>query len=99
MPDVAEFWTHPRDWRLNIQADGAIHNTYGDDVTLIAQAGRVLGMTSQQIQHMIGTLDRARAIRTQQAYPLAFFELHMRHRRGPLLDGSSAAFPEVKFIP
>ena len=99
MPDVAEFWTHLRGWRLNIQADGAIHKTYGDDATLIPQAGKVLGMTNQQIQDMIGTLDPARAVRIQQAYPLAFFDLHLRHRRGHLLDGPSAAFPEVKFIP
>ncbi|GGW58349.1 hypothetical protein GCM10010503_39250 [Streptomyces lucensis JCM 4490] len=59
----------------------------------------VLGMTSQQIQDMIGTLDPARAVRVQQTYPLAFFDLHLRHRRGHLLDGPSAAFPEVKFIP
>ncbi|MFF4845826.1 alpha/beta hydrolase family protein [Streptomyces collinus] len=99
MPDVAEFWTHLRGWRLNIQADGAVHKTYGDDATLIPQAGKVLGMTNQQIQDMIGTLDPARAVRIQQAYPLAFFDLHLRHRRGHLLDGPSAAFPEVKFIP
>ncbi|MFE8950515.1 hypothetical protein [Streptomyces sp. NPDC007856] len=99
MPDVAEFWTHLRSWRLNIQADGAIHKTYGDDATLIVQAGTILGMTNQQIQDMIGTLDPARAVRIQQAYPLAFFDLHLRHRRGHLLDGPSAAFPEVKFIP
>ncbi|MFD8764045.1 alpha/beta hydrolase family protein [Streptomyces mirabilis] len=99
MPDVAEFWTHLRGWRLDIQADGAIHPSYGDNVTLIPQAGKILGMTDQQIQDMIGTLDRARAVRIQQAYPLAFFDLHLRHRRERLLDGPSTAFPEVKFIP
>ncbi|WP_328432544.1 alpha/beta hydrolase family protein [Streptomyces sp. NBC_00453] len=99
MPDVAEFWTHLRAWRLNIQADGAIHNSYGDNATLIPQAGKILGMTDQQIQDWVGTLDPARAVRIQQVYPLAFFDLHLRHHRGHLLDGTSAAFPEVKFIP
>lgn len=99
MPDVAEFWTHLRGWRLGIQADGAIHLSYGDTATLIPQAGKILGMTDQQIQDMIGTLDPARAVRIQQAYPLAFFDLHLRQRGGHLLDGPSAAFPEVKFIP
>lgn len=99
MPDVAEFWTHLRGWRLDIQADGAIHNSYGDNATLIPQAGMILGMTDQQIQDWIGTLDPARSVRIQQAYPLAFFDLHLRHRRGHLLDGPSTAFPEVKFLP
>ncbi|WP_433893188.1 alpha/beta hydrolase family protein [Streptomyces sp. CA-111067] len=99
MPDVEEFWTRLRSWRLDIQADGAIHNSYGDDATLIPQAGKILGMTDEQIQDWIGTLDPARSVRIQQAYPLAFFDLHLRHRRGHRLDGPSPAFPEVKFIP
>ncbi|AYN40138.1 acetylhydrolase [Streptomyces dangxiongensis] len=100
MPDVAEFWTHLRGWRLDIQADGAIHNSYGDNATLIPQAGKILGMTTQQIQDWIGTLDPARAVRIQQAYPLAFFDLNLRHRgQGHLLDGPCPAFPEVKFLP
>jgi dienelactone hydrolase len=98
MPDVAEFWMHLRGWRLNVQAEGAVHKSYGDDATLIPQAGKILGMTDQQIQDMIGTLDPARAVRIQQAYPIAFFDQHLRHRRGHLLDGPSPAFPEVKFI-
>ncbi|GHK01563.1 hypothetical protein SY2F82_33600 [Streptomyces sp. Y2F8-2] len=56
-------------------------------------------MTDQQIQDWIGTLDPARAVRIQQAYPLAFFDRHLRHRGRHLLDGPSAAFPEVKFLP
>ncbi|MFJ3306482.1 alpha/beta hydrolase family protein [Streptomyces sp. NPDC086549] len=100
MADVEEFWTHLRGRRLDIQADGAVHNSYGDNATLIAQGGKILGMTDQQIQDMIGTLDPARAVRIQQAYPLAFFDLHLRHRgQAHLLDGPCPAFPEVKFIP
>jgi hypothetical protein len=33
----------------------------------------------------------------QRAYPLAFFDLHLRHR-GHLLDVPSPRFPEVTFI-
>lgn len=56
-------------------------------------------MTYEELQGWIGTLDPARAVRIQQAYPLAFFDLHLRGRRGHLLDGPSPAFPEVKVIP
>jgi hypothetical protein len=55
-------------------------------------------MSDEELENWIGTLDPARAARIQQAYPLAFFDLHLR-RRGQLLDGPSAAFPEVTFIP
>lgn len=99
MPDVAEFWTHLRGWRLDIRAEGAVHNSYGDNATLIPQAGALLGMTDQEIQSWVGTLDPARSVRIQQAYPRAFFDLHLRHRGGHLLDGPSPAFPEVAFLP
>ncbi|MFI1092028.1 alpha/beta hydrolase family protein [Streptomyces sp. NPDC020917] len=99
MPDIAEFWTHLRGWRLDIQAEGAVHNSYGDNATLIPQAGAILGMTDQEIQSWVGTLDPARSVSIQQAYPRAFFDLQLRHRGGQLLDGPSPAFPEVTFLP
>ncbi|MET8625958.1 acetylhydrolase [Kitasatospora sp. NPDC004669] len=97
--DAETFWTHLRGWRRTVQAEGAVHNSYGDDMTLIPQAGKLLGMSEQQIQQQVGTLDPGRGILIQQAYPLAFFDLHLRHRRGHLLDGPSPRFPEVTFIP
>ncbi|GHI05054.1 acetylhydrolase [Streptomyces cellostaticus] len=97
-PSVAEFWSHLRGWRLNVQAEGAVHSSYCDVQVLIPQLAPALGMSDADLQSWIGTLDPARAVRIQQAYPLAFFDLHLR-RRGHLLDGPSAAFPEVKFIP
>jgi len=57
------------------------------------------GAGDEELQGWIGTLDPARAVRIQQAYPLAFFDRHLRGRRARLLDGPSAAFPEVKFLP
>ncbi|GHF21100.1 alpha/beta hydrolase family protein [Streptomyces morookaense] len=98
-PAVAEFWSHLRGWRLNVQAAGAIHSSYGDNQALIPQLAKVVEMTDEQLRDWIGTLDPARAVRIQQAYPLAFFDLHLRHRRGHLLDGPAAAFPEVAFLP
>ncbi|MFF2625532.1 alpha/beta hydrolase family protein [Kitasatospora griseola] len=98
-PYVAEFWSHLRGWRLEVRAAGAVHPSYGDNVTLIPQAGRLLGLTEEQIARMVGTIDPARALLIQQAYPLAFFDLHLRHRRGALLDGPSPRFPEVAYLP
>lgn len=77
--------------RRRLNADGAIHKSYGDDAILIPQAGRILGMTDRQIQDVIGTLPPARTVRIQQAYLLAFFDQHLRHRRGHLLHGPSPA--------
>jgi predicted dienelactone hydrolase len=99
-PSVAEFWSHLRGWRLNVQAEGAVHSSYCDVQFLIPQLARAAGMSAADLQGWIGTLDPLRAVRIQQAYPLAFFDLHLRHRaaRGRLLDGPSPAFPEVRFL-
>ncbi|MGC4813161.1 alpha/beta hydrolase family protein [Micromonospora sp. DT228] len=98
-PAVAEFFTHLRGWRLNVQAEGAIHVSYGDNQWLVPQLARVVGMSDEDLADWIGTLDPARAVRIGQAYPLAFFDLHLRHRGGHLLSGPSRSFPEVTFIP
>ncbi|MGC5285343.1 alpha/beta hydrolase family protein [Micromonospora sp. DT231] len=98
-PAVAEFFTHLRGWRLDIQATGAVHSSYGDNQWLLPQLARIIGMSDEELAGLVGTLDPARAVRIGQAYPLAFFDLHLRHRGGHLLSGPSRSFPEVTFIP
>ncbi|MFF4298528.1 alpha/beta hydrolase family protein [Streptomyces vinaceus] len=98
-PEAAAFWSHLRGWRLNIQAQGAAHFSYGDNEALFPQVAKLLGWSGQQLQDVIGTLDPAQAVKIQQAYPLAFFDEHLRHRRGHLLDGPSPTFPAVAFLP
>jgi predicted dienelactone hydrolase len=97
-PAVGEFWSLLRGWRLNVQAAGGLHGSYCDHQWLIPQLAAITGMSDDELAGWIGTLDPAPAVRIQQAYPLAFFDLHLRHR-GRLLDSPSPAFPEVKFIP
>jgi predicted dienelactone hydrolase len=97
-PSVAEFWSHLTGWRLNVQADGAVHSSYCDVQWLVPQLAKAIGMSDEELQGWIGTLEPARAVRIQRAYPLAFFDQHLRGRREHLLDGPSPAFPEVKFI-
>ncbi|MFF1711484.1 alpha/beta hydrolase family protein [Streptomyces sp. NPDC058268] len=99
VPAVAAFWSHLRGWRLNIEARGAAHVSYGDNEALFPQVAKLYGWSEQQLQDVIGTLDPEQAVQIQQAYPLAFFDEQLRHRRGHLLDGPSPAFPAVTFLP
>jgi hypothetical protein len=55
-------------------------------------------MSDEDLVRWIGTLNPARAVKIQQAYPLAFFDFHLRGRRSHLLDGPNPAFPEIRFI-
>ncbi|GLL04576.1 alpha/beta hydrolase family protein [Dactylosporangium matsuzakiense] len=98
-PSVAELWSHLRGWRRNLQAIGAVHSSYSDYQALMPQLAVVAGMSDEELRDWIGTLDPARAVRIQQAYPLAFFDLHLRQRRQHLLDGPDPAFPDVMFVP
>ena len=97
-PQVAEFWSHLRGWRREIRADGVQHNSYEDTQALVPQLAKIIGLSDAELHDLIGDLDPGRSVRIQQAYPLAFFDKHLRHRGGHLLDGPSPAFPEVKFL-
>jgi predicted dienelactone hydrolase len=96
---VAEFWPLLHRWRLEVHADGASHSAYCDYQWLLPQLAAISGMSDEDLAGWIGTLDPARAVRIQQAYPLAFFDLHLRRKRQRLLDGPNPAFPEVRFVP
>jgi hypothetical protein len=46
-PSVADFWSHRTGWRLNVQADGAIHSSYCDTQWLIPQLAKAIGMSDE----------------------------------------------------
>ncbi|RAK30409.1 platelet-activating factor acetylhydrolase isoform II [Actinoplanes lutulentus] len=98
-PPVEEFWQLLRGWRLNVHAKGSRHVAYCDYETVIPQLLTRMGADEKEAEGWIGTLDPDRAMRIQQAYPLAFFDRHLRGARSRLLDGPSRAFREVRFIP
>nr|AGU11308.1 hypothetical protein [uncultured organism] len=95
---VAQFWSHLTGWRLNVQACGAAHNAYDDYQVLLPQIGAALGWSDELLESWNGTIDTGLAVRIQQAYPLAFFDLHLRHRRQRLLEGPSPAFRKVRYL-
>ncbi|WP_283137099.1 alpha/beta hydrolase family protein [Rhizohabitans arisaemae] len=96
-PVLRKFWDGLRGWRLNLTLKGAAHNSFGDDVLLIPMAAKALGLTKQQLEEVVGTIPAARALAFQRAYVPAFFDLHLRGRKVPLLDGPSPDFPEVGY--
>lgn len=97
-PDAQEFWTHLLGWRRYVELEGAEHLSFTDTEGLILQAAKILGLGQEAVLGYVGTMDPDEGVRIQQAYPLAFFDLHLRHRASRLLDGPSPEFPAVKFI-
>ncbi|MFF3670960.1 alpha/beta hydrolase family protein [Microtetraspora malaysiensis] len=98
IPDLATFWSNLKGWKLNIRTEGVEHASYGDLEMIAPQAAALLKWTPAQLAEQIGTLAPKRGEAVQRAYPLAFFDLHLRGR-GHLLDGPSPRFPEVTLIP
>ena len=82
-----------------MQADGGLHRSYTDYQLLVAELADIIGMSEADLEGWNGTLDAGRAVKIQQAYPLAFFDRHLRGRRSRLLDGPTPAFPEVRYLP
>ena len=96
--DAREFWTHLKGWRRYLQLDGAQHLAFTDVEGIIVPAAPLLGLSRQDVEGYVGTMDPAEGVRIQQAYPRAFFDLHLRHRPSRLLDGPSPEFPSVLFM-
>ncbi|MFH8624728.1 hypothetical protein ACH4A8_23045 [Streptomyces vietnamensis] len=53
---LRSFWSHLWGWRLNVQARGAVHVSYGDDEALFPQVAKLLGRSGQRLQDVIGAL-------------------------------------------
>ena len=95
----AKFRANQRGWRLNLELTGSAHNSFTDFQALVPQTAGVLGLPPDTVQQLIGTIDPHRSIINQRAYLTAFFDTHLRHRDGHLLDHPSHHFPEMQFIP
>jgi alpha-beta hydrolase superfamily lysophospholipase len=95
----AKFWANQRGWRLNLQLTDSEHGSFTDFQALIPQTADVLNLPPETVQQAVGTIDPHRSIKNQRAYLTAFFDTHLRHRDGHLLDHPSPRFPEMQFIP
>jgi hypothetical protein len=78
---------------------GSTHATFEDVAVLLPQAAAILDLSPEQVAAVVGTIDAQRAVTVLRAYVNAFFDRYLRHRRGPLLDGPSARYPEIRFTP
>lgn len=97
-PSWPEIWPRLRGWRRHLRLTGTRHFSYTDYETFMPQVAARLGATDEQLAEFIGPLDGTRAIDVQRRFLLAYFDLHLRGRRAPVLEGPSPRYPEVRFI-
>ncbi|GAV41496.1 alpha/beta hydrolase family protein [Streptomyces acidiscabies] len=97
-PSWSEVWPRLRGWRRQLRVTGTRHFSYTDYEVFMPQVAARLGATEEQLAKFIGPLGSARAVDIQRRFLLAHFDLHLRGRRAPILDGPSSRYPEVRFI-
>ncbi len=98
-PAWAAFADGLRGWRREIRVAGSRHLAFHDTVLLGPALPRLTGATPALVAEAYGVIDGRRAVELTRAYVRAFFDLHLRHRRSPLLDGPSPRYPDVTFVP
>lgn len=94
----AAFWTNQRAWSRELRLAGATHLGLSDLQVALPAIGQVMGLTADELALALGSIDPARSVAVQRAYVTAFFDRHLRGRRGRLLDQPSPWFPEVTFV-
>jgi platelet-activating factor acetylhydrolase isoform II len=101
-PTLREFLAGLTGWRRCLTMTGSGHYSYTDDEEFLSHLtnARIIPphLVSQVVIPAIGTIDPARAIRTERAYISAFFDQHLRNRPSSLLNRPSPHYPAIQFI-
>lgn len=90
-----QLWDRLRGPRYWVQLDGSRHLSFTDFQVLLPQTGLPL----EEYEPVVGGIDGRRSVAVQRAYVRAFFDRHLRHTGGRLLDGPSGRYPELRFLP
>ncbi|MDF2663770.1 MAG: FtsX-like permease family protein [Paenibacillus sp.] len=97
-PDWKSLWEHSTGWKLDLNVPHGMHFTLTDYQAILPQLKEKLELPDKMVEGSIGTVDPTRSIATQSAYIAAFFDRHLRHMSGELLEGPSPEFPDIEFI-
>ncbi|MCQ6563392.1 alpha/beta hydrolase family protein [Paenibacillus mendelii] len=96
--DWKYFWEHSTGWKLDLNVPQGMHFTFTDYPAILPQLQEKLGLSDAFLERAIGTVDPTQIIATARAYFEAFFDLHLRHRSGSLLDAPSPIYPDIDFV-
>jgi predicted dienelactone hydrolase len=88
-PTWGRDWKNMTGWKRWVTVKGMGHNAFTDYAPLMA------GLIKDE--EMFGTLPGTRSLEITRKYVGAFFDLHLRGRSQPLLDGPGKRYPEVAF--
>ncbi|MCX5214786.1 esterase [Kitasatospora sp. NBC_00240] len=98
-PSWEAFWQHTRGWHADVTLTGSRHGSYTDAESLLPQLARQDAAPAATVTDDIGTVRPERAVAATRAYLASFFDRWLRGRDDHLLDGPSAGFPEMRYVP
>jgi hypothetical protein len=99
-PSWAELWENSTGWHVDLHLTGAkSEDSYKDNVPLLPQIARQLGLPGRFVTDDIGDVDPPRAVHTERTFLAAFFDRWLRGGAGRVLDGPSRRLPDVTFVP
>ncbi|MFG2909772.1 alpha/beta hydrolase family protein [Kitasatospora sp. NPDC048286] len=92
-----EAWRHLTGWKRWLDLPEAGHLSFCDVHWLVDALGIREQLPPEGLAEQYGSIKGDRALAATRAYLGAFFDRHLLDRPGRLLDGPSAAYPEVRF--
>jgi len=98
-PTLGSFLAASTGPKLHLALDDSQHPSFSDFEELVSQLAQALGLTPDQVQGIIGTIDPKTAVTDERVYIRAFFYKYLRHRDERLLDGPSPRYPDIQFEP
>jgi hypothetical protein len=99
-PSWKLLWDNSTGWHVDLHlTKAASEDCYKDNVPLIPQIARQLGLPRSFVTGDIGSIDPARAVHTEETFVAAFFDRWLRGGDGHVLDGPSPNLPDVTFVP
>lgn len=93
-PGWQAFRAHTPGWNRQLTLRGSEHASFTDAEALLPQ----LGLPPADQTQILGTIDPATAIRTNEAYVSAYFDHWLRGRSDRLLNGPSDQYPAMEFV-
>ena len=91
-----DIWPNLRGWKLDIILANSLHYTFSDLPIVLETLGIVPNATIANNLH-VTDLNGSRALKIVTTYVIGFFDMVLKYKPSPLLQGPVAAFPEVTF--
>ncbi|MFJ9695547.1 alpha/beta hydrolase family protein [Kitasatospora sp. NPDC101183] len=98
-PGWDALWRNSTGWHADFTLEGSRHGSYTDAESLLPQLAAQGAVKPGPVSETIGGIRPERAVLATRTYVADFFDRWLRGHDDHLLDGPSAAFPEMVYEP